>query len=103
MALLAEDPDAPGGTWIHWLAYDFAPTTEIPEAATGLGDAGLNSWRRTGYGPPCPPFGIHRYVFRIYALEETLRIGEGADATAVRRAMQRRLLAEAVLMGRYGR
>ncbi len=102
LAVLMEDPDAPGGTWVHWLVFDLPPSAEIPEGAAGLGVPGVNSWRRVGYGGPQPPSGIHRYVFRVFALDDTLRLPERATRREVEAAMQGRVLAEAVLMGRYG-
>jgi Raf kinase inhibitor-like YbhB/YbcL family protein len=102
LALIVEDPDAPGGTWVHWLLFDLPPLERIPEAATDLGTAGVNSWRRIGYGGPRPPSGIHRYLFRVFALDDTLRIPERSRSSEVAAAMQGHLLAEAVLMGRYG-
>lgn len=103
LALLVEDPDAPGGTWVHWLAYDIEPREEIVEGVAGLGTSGRNSWRRRGYGGPCPPSGIHRYVFRVFALDTALDLAEDLDRKAVERAMAGHVIEEATLMGRYGR
>lgn len=102
LALVVEDPDVPGGTWDHWVAYDIEPTDEIPEGVEALGTAGRNSWRRGGYTGPCPPTGVHRYLFRVYALDTTLRLPQGADKRTLASAMKGHVLAEAVLMGRYG-
>lgn len=102
LALILEDPDAPGGTWVHWLLFDLPPLDRIPEGVTDLGTAGVNSWRRIGYGGPCPPSGIHRYLFRVFALDDTLRIPERSRPGEVVAAMRGHVLAEAVLMGRYG-
>ena len=88
---------------MHWLLFDLPPLERIPEGATGLGTAGVNSWRRIGYGGPRPPSGIHRYLFRVFALDDTLRIPERSGSGEVTAAMRGHLLAEAVLMGRYGR
>jgi hypothetical protein len=103
LAIVVEDPDVEGGTWDHWIVFDLPPLGEIPAGATGMGVDGLNSWRRTGYGGPCPPFGIHRYLIRVYALDDTLRLPERSPGPEVRAAMHDKVLAEAVLMGRYGR
>jgi Raf kinase inhibitor-like YbhB/YbcL family protein len=103
LVLLVEDPDAPAGTWVHWLAYDIDPASDIVEAVEELGTPGRNSWRRRGYGGPCPPTGIHRYLFRVFALDESLRLPEDRDREEVERAMAGHVLGEAVLMGRYGR
>ncbi|NWG14890.1 MAG: YbhB/YbcL family Raf kinase inhibitor-like protein [Acidobacteria bacterium] len=109
-ALIADDPDAPAGTWVHWVI------TDIPATATGLPEGippdrtladgsrqGTNSWRRIGYGGPCPPSGTHRYFFRLYALDAALNLAPGAARGDVERAMKGHILAEAVLMGTYQR
>ncbi len=111
LALLCEDPDAPGGLWVHWVLFDLSPkTTAIPEgqaktqfilngAAQGLSDFG-----RLGYGGPCPPPGKpHRYFFKLYALSAPLALEPGADRGAVLAAMKGKTLAEAALMGTYRR
>jgi Raf kinase inhibitor-like YbhB/YbcL family protein len=103
LVLVMDDPDAPGGTWDHWIAYDIPVTTEIPEGVTELGRAGRNSWGRTGYGGPCPPGGTHRYVFAVHALDTTLSLPAGAEKGRVLEAIEGHVLAEALLMGRYAR
>lgn len=103
LVLVVDDPDAPVGTWDHWVAYDIPVTTTVPEGARSLGTPGRNSWRRTGYGGPCPPFGEHRYFFRVYALDARLGLPEGAGKKRVLEAVQGHVLAEASLMGRYSR
>ncbi len=104
LVLLVEDPDAPGGTWIHWLLYDMPPVTRaLPEGA-GAGTPGRNSWGRTTYGGPCPPPGRpHRYFFRLFALDAPLQLPPGAEADQVKQAMQGHLLAQGEWMGTYGR
>jgi len=109
-ALVCEDPDAPVGNWVHWVAYNIpAGTTSLPEGAGNAEPAehgmtgGTNSWGRTGYGGPCPPSGTHRYFFRLYALDTFLELDPGADAEALREAMEGHVLAETELMGRYSR
>ena len=102
LTVLMEDPDTPGGTWVHWLLFDLPPVTDIPEGVSGLGTAGVNSWRRIGYGGPAPPSGIHRYLFRVFAHDDTLRLPVRSDRAAVEAALAGRVLDEAVLMGRYG-
>ncbi|MFH1330914.1 MAG: YbhB/YbcL family Raf kinase inhibitor-like protein [Actinomycetota bacterium] len=101
LALVMDDPDAPGGTWDHWVAYDIPVTTAVPEAVRSLGIAGRNSWRRPGYGGPCPPFGEHRYFFRVYALDGPLGLPAGASKKQILEAVKGHVLAEASLMGRY--
>lgn len=103
LALVMDDPDAPMGTWDHWVAYDIPVIGEVPEGVAPLGTPGRNSWRRTGYGGPCPPSGVHRYFFRVYALDARLGLPEGASKKHVLAAMQGHVLAEAELMGRYSR
>jgi Raf kinase inhibitor-like YbhB/YbcL family protein len=112
-ALIMYDPDAPAGTFIHWVIYDIpASRTELPEAVPrkpvveGIGVQGVNDFRRVGYGGPCPPpwHGEHRYFFALHALStETLGLGEGADADEVLEAMKGKVLGYALLMGRYRR
>lgn len=103
LVLIVDDPDAPRETWVHWLAFDIAPTSEIEEDVGLLGTAGINSWGRTGYGGPCPPSGTHRYVHQVYALDTELGLAEGARVSDVRSAMDGHILAEAFLTGSYGR
>ena len=110
LALLCEDPDAPRGTWVHWVLYDLpASATGLPEAvaaaerpATG-GAQGKNDFGRLGYGGPAPPSGTHRYYFRLYALDAPLGLPPGATRRDVGRAMEGRILAEGELMGTYSR
>jgi Raf kinase inhibitor-like YbhB/YbcL family protein len=111
LALIVEDPDAPAHTWIHWVLYDIPPGERgLPE---GVGHTaklsagtrqGTNDFGNTGYGGPCPPPGApHRYFFRIYALDSSVALDAGATAADLRRAMRGHVVAEAELMGRYGR
>ena len=110
LALICDDPDAPVGTWVHWVAFNLAPDTGgLPEGVpsdktpkTG-GVQGTNSWRRIGYGGPCPPGGTHRYFFKLYALDNSLSLASNATAKDVQAAMKGHILAEAQLMGRYKR
>ena len=104
LALVMDDPDAPGGVWDHWLAYDIPVVPAIEEGATELGTSGLTSWGTSGYRGPCCPRGqTHRYVTRVYALDSALDLGSGAAKADVERAMASHVLAEAVLVGRYSR
>lgn len=110
-ALLVVDPDAPSGDFTHWVLYDLpAATRQLPEAVPAseqLPDGsrqGVNGFRRTGYGGPCPPAGKpHRYYFRLYALDRKLDLPPGAARDAVESAMKGHVLAQAELMGRYQR
>ena len=103
--LMMDDPDAPMGTWVHWVLYDLpAETTALPAGAQGVGTLGRNSWGRNDYGGPCPPPGKpHRYFFRLYALDAPLGLPPGATKAQVERAMQGHILAQGEWMGRYGR
>ena len=110
-ALICDDPDAPVGTWVHWVIYD------IPGSANGLPEAvakdgvlpdgsrqGRNSWKKTGYGGPSPPPGKpHRYFFRLYALREPLGLGAGLSAREVETAARAKAIESAQLLGTYGR
>jgi len=102
LTLMMEDADVAGGTWTHWMLFDLPPIEEIAEGAGDLGTRGVNSWRRIGYGGPCPPAGIHRYLFRIFALDDTLRLPERSGKAEIVAAMEGHILGEAILMGRYG-
>lgn len=108
-ALVVDDPDAPKGTWVHWVLFN-VPASEggldedaekgsLPEGTV----EGVNSWGRRGYGGPCPPSGSHRYFFKLYALDRRLQLGAGASADDVAEAIEGHVLAEAALMGRYAR
>ncbi len=114
-ALVADDPDAPAGTWVHWVLYNL-PGTAVrlaenvakTDAPPKLGGAlqGRNDFRRTGYGGPCPPPGpAHRYFFKLYALDGMLKLkaGAGAQKKDVEAAMQGHVLATAQLVGTYAR
>ena len=111
LALIADDPDAPVGTWVHWVLYDLpATTTELPEDVSksqyvaGGARQGLNDFRRLGYGGPCPPPGKpHRYFFKLYALDAALDLKPGATKKDVERAMDKHVLAQAQLVGTYKR
>lgn len=103
LALVLDDPDAPSGTWDHWVAYDIPVVAAIPEDVGELGTAGVNSWSTTGYGGPCPPSGTHRYSFTVYALDASLGLGPGADKATLLDAMEGHVIAEATLLGRYAR
>ena len=103
VALIVEDPDAPSGNWVHWLVCDMTPQAEIPEGGTP-GKQLTNSFSRTGYGGPCPPSGTHRYYFRAYALDvPTLEVKAEDGREELGAAMKGHVIAEAELMGRYGR
>jgi Raf kinase inhibitor-like YbhB/YbcL family protein len=112
-ALIADDPDAPAGTWVHWVLYDLPATlSALPEnvpkveSPKELGGAvqGKNDSRGLGYAGPCPPPGpAHRYFFKLYALSARLGLKPGASKRDLEHAMNGRVLAAAQLMGKYGR
>jgi Raf kinase inhibitor-like YbhB/YbcL family protein len=104
LALFVEDPDAPGGTFVHWLAWGLNPAQ--PELAEGhpAPIEGKNGFGSRGYRGPCPPKGTpHRYVFTVYALDQRLSLPAGADVQDLRKAVHGHALAEGSLTGRYGR
>lgn len=102
----APDPKAPKMTWVHWLLFN------LPASTTGLAEAvppsalpagtkeGINDWKRTGYGGPCPPIGRHRYFFKLYALDTELALQQ-PKKPELEKAMAGHILAEAALMGTY--
>jgi len=109
-ALICDDPDAPMGTWVHWVIFNLpAGITELPEDVPhekklpSGGLQGVNDFRKIGYGGPCPPGGTHRYFFRVYALDTTLPLGPGATRDQVLKAMKGHGLVEGQLMGKYKR
>lgn len=103
--LIADDPDAPNGHFVHWIVYDLPPdTTQLPESAALPDGAqlGMNDFRKAAYGGPCPPPGqSHRYYFRLYALDRTLSLGKGARREDVLEAMQGHILGQAEIMCTY--
>ena len=110
IAIIADDPDAPSGTWVHWVLYNLPaenigmvenlPVTENLKAG---GFQGKNDFKEIGYGGPCPPSGTHRYFFKIYALDSELPLKAGATKADVETAMQGHLIAQGQLMGTYRR
>lgn len=111
LALIADDPDAPGGVWVHWVIYDLpADTRELPEAMPKdpqLRDGarqGKNDFGNIGYGGPCPPNGpAHRYFFKLYALREKTGLSADATKAGLERAMKGKIIEQATLTGKFGR
>lgn len=112
LALIVDDPDAPDPkaprmTWVHWVLYNLPPETRelakgIPAAALPAGTGeGVNDWKRTGYGGPCPPVGRHRYFHKLYALDTRLEGLRNPTKAQLESAMLGHVIAEAVLMGTY--
>ena len=109
-ALICDDPDAPGGTWVHWVLYNLPGSTlSLPEAVPSDADLrdggrhGQNSWGRSDYGGPCPPGGTHRYFFKLYALDTELELDAGASKEELLRIMEGHVLASTETMGVYSR
>ena len=110
LAIICDDPDAPGGTWVHWVYYDIPfglsglpeniKAIQIPE--TG-GKQGLNDFGNIGYGGPCPPSNIHRYFFKLYTLDTVLNLKPGLSKSQLLKAMQGHILINATLIGKYSR
>lgn len=104
LALIMDDPDAPGGTFDHWIVWNIDPkTTAIAEGQSPKGIAGRNGFGKDGYGGPCPPSGEHRYYFKLYALDMTLNLPPSSKKADLEKAMKGHTLADAQMMGRYRR
>lgn len=110
IAIICDDPDAPMGTWVHWVLFNLPPGTNTlpeavpPEAVLENGARhGINDFRKLGYGGPCPPSGTHRYYFKIYALDIVLGLQSGASKADLLKAMEGHVLSEGQIMGRYKR
>lgn len=106
LALIMDDPDAPRGTWVHWVLWNISPE------AKGIGEnstpkeamMGVNDSRKNGdYGGPCPPSGTHRYFFKLYALDTALSLDKGSEKAELEKAMEGHILAQAELIGLYKR
>lgn len=102
LALIVEDPDAPAGTWIHWVVYSIPVIDQIKENSVP-GTQGKNDFDKLDYGGPCPPSGVHRYFYRLYALDTTLDLEEGIDKDTLVNAMEDHILDQAELVGRFGK
>jgi len=104
-AMIADDPDAPVGTFVHWVLHDLPPDVNLlSEGIVGVGTEGVNSFGETGYGGPCPPKGsTHRYFFKLYALDKPLNLDSGATKEDVEQSMKGHILAQGEIMGKYGR
>lgn len=106
-ALIMDDPDAPLGTWVHWVLYNIpAGTRSLAEDFATQGQdiaAGKNSWGDLGYGGPCPPSGTHRYFFKLYALDATLNLSPGTSKRDLLKAMDGHILAQGELVGTFSK
>jgi hypothetical protein len=111
LALIVDDPDAPSGTWVHWVLYDLpGDTQQLPEAIPpgkvldNGAKQGVNDFHKVGYGGPCPPHGpAHRYIFTLYALDRVIGLQPGSAKQQLIRAMKGHILAQAQLTGVYKR
>ena len=105
LVLIVDDPDAPLGTWDHWIVWNIDPSTslieenKVPEGAI----EGKNDFGKNSYGGPCPPSGTHRYHFKLYALDKKLQLDSSSEREAVEKAMEGHILDWAELIGLYGR
>ena len=102
LVLIVDDPDAPMGTWDHWIVWNIPPLEEIEENSVP-GVEGLNSFRKHSYGGPCPPSGTHRYFFKFYALDTKLDLDSNSRKKHVERAIEGHILAKGEIVGLYRR
>jgi len=109
-ALIMDDPDAPVGTWVHWVIWNIPATTRaleenVPKTASLPNGArqGTNDFKRIGYGGPCPPSGTHRYFFKLYALDTTLNLPPETTKSVLEDTMRGHILVQADLIGKYTR
>jgi len=103
LALIVDDPDAPGKTFDHWIVYDIPIHIHTIEEGAAPGTQGVNSYGKAGYSGPCPPSGRHRYFFKIYALDDRLGLPEGLGKPELEKAMEKHVLDQAELIGIYSR
>jgi len=110
LALVCDDPDAPMGTWVHWVVFNLpgeirgiTEATKSDDIEKLGGKQGINSFRKNDYGGPCPPSGTHRYYFKVYALDTKLELSSTATKEELLKAMKGHILREGQLMGRYSR
>jgi Raf kinase inhibitor-like YbhB/YbcL family protein len=105
LALIMDDPDAPGGNWDHWLLWNISTDTlQIAENSLPVGAVqGANSWGKSVYGGPCPPSGTHRYLFKLYALSDVLSLAPGSDKQTLLNAIEGKVLDQYSLIGLYSK
>ncbi len=100
LVLILEDPDAPGGTFDHWVLWNIDTKGDITTDSQP-GVSGLNSKGQIGYTPPCPPDGAHRYIFIVYALDKTLDLQQGSSKKQLLESIEASVIAKGILTGRY--
>jgi len=100
LALIVDDPDAPMGTWDHWIVFNISPSAVIKEDSIP-GVEAINSFRKNHYGGPCPPSGTHRYFFKVYALNTSLPLSSKVNKQDMEKAMQGHIIAQGELVGLY--
>lgn len=110
LAIICDDPDAPMGTWVHWVLFNLPPDTKEllenvskTETLENSAKQGVNDFGNIGYGGPCPPGGIHRYFFKLYALDTILNLDAGINKAELLSAMDGHIIFETQLMGKYSR
>jgi Raf kinase inhibitor-like YbhB/YbcL family protein len=110
LAIVADDPDAPGGTWVHWVLYNLlaeniglVENLPVTDKLAAGGFQGTNDFQKLGYGGPCPPSGTHHYYFRIYALDSELPLKAGATKAELLKAIEGHIVMQGQLMGTYRR
>lgn len=104
LVLIVDDPDAPMGTFDHWVVYNLSPkVTEIKENTDEIGNQGITSFGKEGYGGPCPPSGTHHYHFKLYALDAILNFSKVPDKKEVEDRMQGHVIAQAELIGLFSK
>jgi Raf kinase inhibitor-like YbhB/YbcL family protein len=102
LVIIFDDPDAPRGTWVHWVVWNISPTEEIKEDNVP-GIEGINDFNRHAYGGPCPPSGTHRYFFKIYALDDELDLDSNSRKGDILKAIEGRIIAKGEIIGLYSR
>ena len=103
LVLIVDDPDVPMGTWDHWIVWNIPPAPRKIEENTVPGTEGMSTYRKHAYGGPCPPYGTHRYFFKVYALDTKLDLSQNSGKKAVEKAMESHMLAKGELIGLYRR
>jgi len=100
LVLIIDDPDAPAGTWVHWIVFNIDPAvSEISQDNQPQANFGINDYNQLEYGAPCPPSGTHRYFFKLYALDTKLDLQNGASVNEIVTAMQGHVIEQTTLIG----